>query len=298
MRLLLKKGKQQELLKKEKEMLGLTWKELANRLGLKFGKLLSYYNEECLIDSSLFNNLHFSDNFREFIIEEKSDNWGRKKGGTISKGSTKIIRLPEDSEDLAELYGIMLGDGNSTKIKDYKIGTYMIRIVGHAELDKEYLLDYVKPIIERLFSIKVKFGYAKKSNAIFIQAHGVELINFFESKGFKPGNKIDNQLRIPSWIFENNNYLSVCLRGLFDTDGSIYKLTNQNTHQINFKNYNLKLLEDVRNGLLSLGINCSNISKGNSVYITKKTELAKFFKSIGFRNPKHLNRLKMFGIAP
>lgn len=51
----------------------------------------------------------------------------------------------------------MLGDGNSNRTKGHKIGTYMIRIVGHSELDKEYLMDYVKPLIERLFDIAVKY---------------------------------------------------------------------------------------------------------------------------------------------
>jgi len=82
-----------------------------------------------------------------------------------------------------------------------------------------------------------------------------------------------------------------------DTDGSIYKLTNQNSYQINFKNFNKVLLNDAREGFLDLGIKCSKISKGNSIYITKKEEIVKFFKLIGFRNSKHLNRIKMFGIT-
>ena len=62
---------------------------------------------------------------------------------------------------------------------------------------------------------------------MFLEAHSLKLINFLEDKGFKPGNKIKNKLRIPSWIKNNRKFLKACLRGLYDTDGSVYKLTGQ-----------------------------------------------------------------------
>ncbi len=128
---------------------------------------------------------------------------------------------------------------------------------------------------------------------MFLESHGVRLVEFLEKKGFPPGNKIKNKLRIPSWIKINQNYLKVCLRGLYDTDGSVYKLTNQNSHQICFTNVNQGLLEDVRVGLISLGINCSKMSN-KDLYITKKSELRKFLKLIGFSNNRHLKKVKMW----
>jgi len=293
MRLLLKEGKQKELLNLEKDKLG--WKELSKKLGIKYGKLMAYVNEESLISEKLFNTLSKNREYNQFIIEKRKENWGQINGGKISKGKTKKISIPKDSEELAEFYGIMLGDGNSTKIKDYKIGTYMIRIVGDLNKDKEYLSDYVKQLIEELFKIKVRVGRFK-SNAMFIEAHSIKLVDFLESKGFKPGNKIKNQLQIPKWIKQNPKYLSLCLRGLYDTDGSVYKLTNQNCYQIDFCNKNQYLLEDVRESLICLGICPSKISKRKDIYITKKEEIRKFLKLIGFRNPKHLCRLEMFNL--
>ena len=52
-------------------------------------------------------------------------------------------------------------------------------------------------------------------------------------------------------------------------------------------------MEDVRDSLITLGINCSKISN-KDLYITKKSELRKFLKLIEFSNDKHLNRVKMF----
>lgn len=215
-----------------------------------------------------------------------------------SKGKTKEIREPENSEELAEFYGAMLGDGNSHRTKYYKSrtnkrGTYMVRIVGDSRLDKKYHLQYLKPLIERLFAVKVHSKFFKNKNVMLIEACGIKLVEFLEKKGFPPGNKIKNKLRIPFWIRNNENYLKACLRGLYDTDGSVYKLTNQNSHQICFTNYNFQLMNDVRNSLLNLGINCSKISQ-KDLYITKKSELRKFLKLIGFSNNRHLKKVKMW----
>lgn len=172
----------------------------------------------------------------------------------------------------------------------------MIRIVGDSRHDKEYLENYVKPIIERLFDINVSVRYFKNQKAIYIESHSRKLVSFLEKKEFPPGNKINNKLRIPNWVKQNKDYLRACLRGLYDTDGSVYKITNQNSHQFCFTNYNQGLLNDVRNGLLSLGINCSRISKEKDIYITKKEELRKFLKLIGFTNDRHLKKVRVWNL--
>ncbi len=235
-----------------------------------------------------------------YILEKRSENWGKIKGGINSSGRLKQISFPEDSMHLAEFYGVMLGDGNSHKVnfyksRNYKRGVYRIRIVGDANLDKSYLVHYVKPLIEGLFSIDVLVGRFKNTNAMYLESYSLELVDFLEKKGFKPGNKIKNKLEIPKWIKDNKKYLISCIRGLYDTDGSVYKLTNQNSHQICFTNVNKVLMNDVRNSLLGLGINCSKISN-KDLYITRKSELRKFLKLIGFNNLRHLNRVKMFGL--
>ena len=37
-------------------------------------------------------------------------------------------------------------------------------------------------------------------------------MDFFESEGFKAGNKIINQVRIPGWIKQNPIFLAACLK--------------------------------------------------------------------------------------
>ena len=304
MRLKFVEGKQKELINYFKLEKGLTWNQLSDYLGLKYGKLRTYFYETSLISQNIYKKLDKNGRYTKFILERKNENWGKRKGGFNSSGGrTKKIKFPEDSEDLAEFYGIMLGDGNSYRINYYnsrtdKRSTHTIKIVGDSRFDRKYFLEYVKPLIEKLFEITVRVGkfkpkenFVNSKNAMFLESHGKELIGFLERKGFKPGNKIKNKLGIPDWIKKNSAFLNVCLRGLYDTDGSIYKLTNQNSHQICFTNVNKILLNDVRDSLLNGGINCSKISK-KDIYITKKSELRKFLKQIGFSNDRHLKKVK------
>lgn len=296
MRLVFQEGKQRELIQKEREKLNLSLYNMSKKLGIKYGKLLAYCYDGVLLPENLFNEFLSKKEFKKYILEKRKDNWGKSKGGKLSKGNTKEIEIPQDSSNLAEFYGIMLGDGNLMNKRSYKIGTYQIRIAGDSRHDKEYLHNYVKPLIEKLFNIKVKLYKDKKRNFITLVATSKKLVEFLELKGFKAGNKIINQLEIPSWIREEASYLRVCLRGLYDTDGSVYKLTNQNSHQICFTNYNKKLMNNVRESLLSFGINPSKVTKGRDLLITKKSELKKFLNEIGFKNSRHLDKVEKWSL--
>ena len=300
MKVKLEKGKQKELILLAKN--NLTWSDLSKKIGVN-NEYLSrdLKNENILIAEEIYDKLcnTANKNFDEFIIERLDDNWGKIKGGIKSrgKGSTISIKIPERSEKLAELIGIILGDGNINYYKKgKKIGVYQVNIAGDKNLDKEYHLNYISILFEELFGVKPKEKLPKDSNGRHIVVSSKQLVNFFISNGLNHGNKIKNQVTIPSWIKEKDSYLKACLRGLFDTDGSVYKLTNQNSHQICFTNYNNTLLKDVRKGLLSLGIGVSEITKGKDIVITKKSELRKFLNEVGFKNSRHLNKVKIWNL--
>jgi len=309
MRLKFSKGKQKEIIDSLKK--DSSWRQLSNLLGLSEGYLRNELkNEQRLLSDKTYRKICniLKTDFDKFIIEKLNENWGQSKGGTISTGKTKKVKLPEESEELSEFYGIMLGDGNLYRNSFYespknKRGVYSLRIVGDSRYDKSYLLNYVKPLIKKLFEIEIteglfkpKGGKFKSKNAMFLVAYGIKVVDFLESKGFKPGNKIMNSLGIPKWIRKNKNFLRKCLRGLYDTDGGLYGLNSQKTYQVVFTNFNRVLLEDVRNSLLSLGIVSSKITKGNKIYVTKKSELRKFLKQIGFRNLRHSHKIEEWNL--
>ena len=227
-------------------------------------------------------------------MEVKTKNWGQVKGGKLSSGTTKAIKIPAKDEKLAELVGIILGDGNIQHT-----GPYQLRIVGDSIKDKDYMLNYVKPLLDSLFEVNSGVYKHYKFNAIYIYISSKKIIEFLISIGLKGGNKIESKVSIPSWILENNSYTKACIRGLVDTDGSIYELKPHwpGLWQICFTNKNEALLSDFRDGLIKVGIFPSEIYRYKNgkrtpkIYITKRSELNKFYEEIGFSNSKHSNKI-------
>lgn len=153
-------------------------------------------------------------------IDEKSKNWGQVKGGRNSHGNTKKIKIPIKDEKLAELIGIILGDGNIQN----KNSIYQVRIAGDSNKDKDYIMNYLKPLCDSLFGIDSKIYKHKTFNELFVHIHSKNVVKFLISVGMQAGNKIKNQVTIPGWVLENDSYLKACIRGLIDTDGSVYEL--------------------------------------------------------------------------
>lgn len=305
MKIRLLKGKQKELILLAKGKL--TWGEFSNKINIKSSYLCNdLKNERVLISREIYNKISkiANINFDNFIIEKLNNNWGKSKGGKISKGSLKDIKIPDKDEKLSEFIGILLGDGNITKIRFYKKnkkrGVYQIKIAGDYYKDKDYHLNYIKPLCEDLFGIKAKEIRIKKHGERFICLSSRKLVEFLEEMELKSGNKIKNKVTIPRWVFENKKCLTTCVRGLIDTDGSIFRMSNRdyNLIRIIFTNHNIRLLNDTRGAFIKLGFNPSKIINKRNFYLSRKLEIEKYLKEIGFSNMKHKERFKRFKKSP
>ena len=211
----------------------------------------------------------------------------------------KVIKIPKKYKELAEIVGIILCDGSINVCNAKKgYGTYQVRITGDSKKDKDYFIKFLKPLVDELFGINSKIAFTRDGkHAIILYIHGKRVINFLSTIGLKDGNKLKNQVRFPNWIWKKKEYIKSCLRGLIDTDGSIYELLPHwpGLFQLSFENFCLPLLKDVRRAFLKLDFNPSKIfgSKtphGNRVAITRKIEIHKFYKEICFHNKRHLER--------
>ncbi len=295
MRVRLKRGKQTELLEHVKAKQGINWSELANILGVKPPSLYKWRKEKTLMPLEVYKKIDRERNFEKYIIELKINNWGQKKAGLNSKGTTKEIIIPPRSNFLAEFMGIMAGDGNSLSIrKGKKVGVHMIRIAGDIQKDKEYLEIFVKNLINNLFGLKSYLSKLKSTNAAHLVVHSSELVKFLSRTGFPPGNKLKNRIGIPQWITQDKHFLRRYIRGLIDTDGSVYRMSNKdpNLIRIDFTNYNPKLLRDCRKSLHILGYHPSKIINNRKIVISRQNEVARYCKEIGFSNSKHIKRLR------
>src|SRR3989344_3087733 len=290
MKIRLKEGKQEELILLAKG--NKTWRELGNLANVNQLYLSGDLRRETiLLSDELFDNLCkiAGVNFNEFIINKLENYWGRKLGGInssrFSKGSLKEIKKPENSQDLAEFIGAVLGDGHVMYYKKgKKTACYQINITGHLLHDKEYHVTYLKNLCKKLFDIDMKESIHINTNCRHIIGNSREMVRFFMNMGIKPGDKIRNQSTIPLWIWENNNWLKACLRGLIDTDGSIFRMSNQDPQllRINFVNHNKTLLEDTRKVFVKLGFNPSKIINDRQINLSRKSDISKYLKEIGF----------------
>ncbi|MGA2680923.1 MAG: LAGLIDADG family homing endonuclease [Candidatus Bathyarchaeia archaeon] len=279
------------MIEKAKTTTGLSWPALAELLNLH-SHYLSHElrNGTCTLSISTFLRLCLitGTKFDEDTLQIISSNWGQKIGGLKGGGGKpkKTEILVDKSEDLAEILGLILGDGHIDK--SVKSGQYAIKICG-GEDDIEYLQSCVSPLFLRVFGKRLKSFRFKKAMAVMYYINDKAIVFTLEHYGLKAGNKKENNVQIPSWIFENNNQLRACLRGLFDTDGTVFpKSSNHNSPQLELTSKIEGIQRTFRQGLLQLGYEPSKWSDSGSPKcgLYAKCQVEKYAKEIGFHNPK------------
>ena len=202
----------------------------------------------------------------------------------------KDIKIPPRGVDLSAFIGIMLGDGGIRS-------KYQFTVSLNFENEREYA-DYVGRLIKRLFSVEHIIHKRKDSKAADIVVSSVRAVDFLLKQGLLEGNKIKSQVDIPAWIKENPEYQKACLRGLFDTDGSIYvhryKVNNKEYSytKMNFTSRSRPLLTSVHGILSILGIKA--FIHGDNVYINSREDVNKYTRIIGTSNPKFIDRWQSF----
>lgn len=188
------------------------------------------------------------------------------------------IVLPEYSEDLAEFIGIMLGDGCLTHYQTaVTLGTK----------ESEYVR-YVQKLMEKLFCVSATIMTSKDSGYNVVYIGSTKISIWLQAMGLV-FNKVAAQVDVPTWVWNDKKYLGRFLRGFFDTDGSIYKL--RFGMQVSLTNHSLPLLRSLRNMLITLEYKASEVSAGR-VYLTRKSDVIRFFEEIQPANTKHLRRFE------
>lgn len=143
------------------------------------------------------------------------------------------VALPKKySDDLAEFFGIMLGDGH---VSHFQVTVHL----GNKEM--EYA-KYLCSLILSIFHVEPKISTRKKTNYRDVYL-GSTLITSWLFKQGLVSNKVKSQVGAPPWIFRKKAFMRRFLRGFFDTDGSVYKL--KHGIQISLSNRSLPLLQSI-----------------------------------------------------
>lgn len=159
------------------------------------------------------------------------------------------IIFPKINQDLAELVGILTGDGY--------IGQYILqdRIVSSIEIsankikDLEYIEKFVSPLVKELFNLNPNIYKKKGENTLRLIIYSKDIFQFIKNLGFPPGKK--GFISPPKWILNNKIFFRRFIRGFFDTDGCI----------------NLKNKEGKKYPVLNMGSKSEPLLKCISVFL-------------------------------
>lgn len=232
------------------------------------------------------------------------DKESRSKGGKISwlkrrenpelrKKYVKTFKIPKESEDLAELFGIILGDGGLTR--------YQCVIYLNSDTDQEFAV-YIQNLIEKLFDSRPSIYKTRKDHVWKVSIGGVDLVEYLNSKGLSLGNKVLLQVGVPEWVWIKEEYIKACIRGLVDTDGCFsihtYKVNGKRYSypKLAFSNRSEPILQFVYQGLKQLGFNPKRTFE-YGVWLHNQQEVKRYLQEIGTRNYKPSVKKILGGVA-
>lgn len=134
----------------------------------------------------------------------------------------EIIFPNELSVELAELIGILVGDGHLSVLKRIgptgKIFTQSTIFVSGNSNEKEYL-GYIQNLFLTLFNTHLTSRKDKRSDAILLVCYSKGIVNYLSKVCQIPVGKKCATVRIPRIIFDSNIHCQrAFLRGLVDTD--------------------------------------------------------------------------------
>lgn len=214
-------------------------------------------------------------------------NWWNTKGKHDSRLIThaRHISKPKRDDKLAEFVGIMLGDGG--------VAPYHISITLNSVRDREYA-EYVRTLIFKLFKTEARTYKRQSERTLNIVVHRKSLAEYCSSIGLPLGNKLAVSLDIPNWIKRKHNLSLACIRGLIDTDGSIfhhsYTSARKKYHyiKISFSSASYALLDSVEEILRKNGISARKSYTFREVRLDSQKSVERYMRLVGTHNPKHL----------
>lgn len=173
---------------------------------------------------------------------------------------------------LAELIGVILGDGNIEAFPRTE------RLVISCNSEDKELINRYGEFIAKIFKKYPTFIKSKISNCVRISIY-----EKFISKrlDIPTGNKGKSKFKIPNWILKNKRFLIAYLRGLYEAEGSFCTHKPTGTYKIIFYNKNKSLLNNVYKGLKILGFHPHKSQY--RIQISKKKEVFQFNALTKFR---------------
>ncbi len=182
-----------------------------------------------------------------------------------------LSKIKMDKNSLAYLIGIAIGDGNLSNPNGRAV-----RLRISCDIKYPTLIENIVNAINNIMP-KNKIGIVRrKDNCLDISCYSNKWEDLLGWKA-KNGSKEKQQISVPSWIKNNKKYSTLCLRGLFETDGSVY--VDRRYKMVNFVTIMPTIANDVIGIILNLGFkpNMQTLKEKNgkikhTIRISKNTE--------------------------
>jgi len=197
----------------------------------------------------------------------------------------KEILTPQFSPLLAEMVGILLGDGS---IKDTLVE------VGLNKANEVEYAEFIAWLFKELFGLEASILPQSGRNVRTVQVCSVALVEYLEGVGLHRGNKVEQQVGIPDWVFSSGDYTVACIRGLMDTDGGSWLRTERRLsppgHYVTvcFGNHSRPLILGMWKMLKELGYRPRKYQK--AVDLNRQEEIRRYYREIGTSNEYHRRR--------
>lgn len=174
--------------------------------------------------------------------------------------------------DLAELMGVVYGDGNISKFLRTE------RLIIAANSNAKSFIERYAGFVEKTFGKKPTLMKVYNSNCVRISIYQNQIS---KRLGIPSGNRSKIKVVLPAWIKNNPKILKKFLRGLFEAEGSFCVHKPTSTYKLLFSNKNDSLLKLVYDSLITLGFH-ANLS-GYKVQISRKNEVYRSIEELQFR---------------
>jgi len=200
------------------------------------------------------------------------------------------------TEGVAELIGVIIGDGYIYR----KNRKYQIGIVGSPKTDREYF-DKLKKLIYEEWNKEVKIKFRFRGLRMVFDSKKICEFLINDMKMFHGKGKCQN-VKIPEEIFKNLKLSKCTIRGIADTDGSVFiskKPGIEKYPSIEITTTSQNLAHQLKQTLVKIGFRVSlrentgkqiNALKAYKIALYGKENLKRWIKEIGFTNPYKLNR--------
>lgn len=298
--------------------LNLNLKQFSKKVGINYSTLKKYVRGDLLMPKDLFEKVLFFSKKQSYWKKSSAeipDNWGASKGGKIAatrdlannrvKYARKFKKIkkfnPKIDEFFCEFYGALMGDGCISKFKDWEgKERFMIYFSGNKKLDSDYL-KYLQIEISSRYGTYVYYYDYKDRNLCFLSIKNKQISLFLHKFGFPMGLKY-GKLKIPNKLLNLPwKKKKMILRGLFDTDGSIFakKREKYRYPHICISLKDKKVLRQTRVILRDKNYPCW--IGGDNLFLRGNENIKRWFLDVGSSNERNLFKYRYWiknGIMP